>query len=109
MEPDRERSQLAAYASFRLMLTNLLMNDLDEAEALHAAIMTNYMADSDTSDIAMLTDAFWMEYQTSNDLGSACLAAVAFADSHPDTILDILYYGYANPSYEATDICPFIN
>lgn len=109
MDPEIERPQLAAYASFRLMLTYLLMNDIDEAEAVYASIMTNYLADSATSDFALLSDAFWMEYQSSDDVGSACLAAISFADTHQETILDALYYGYANPSYEAADICPFID
>jgi hypothetical protein len=102
-----ERPQLGAYASFRLMLTYLLMNDVVEGEATHASIMTNYPADSPASDFIRMADIFWSEYEPSSDIGSACLAAQAFAASHQETILDALYYGYANPAYEAQDICPF--
>jgi hypothetical protein len=107
MEPTAERPQLAAYASFRLMLTYLLMNELSQAETIHSSIMTDYPAGSPASDFAGMADAFWNKYQSSMDIGSACLAAQSFADSNPETILEPLYYGYANPTYEATDICPF--
>jgi hypothetical protein len=107
MDPSVERPQLAAYASFRLMLTYLLMDNTDQADAEHASIMTNYPASSTASDYVLLADTFWSEYQTSGEIGSACLAAQSFADSHRETILDTLYYGYANPTYEAIDICPF--
>jgi hypothetical protein len=107
MEPAVERPQLAAYASFRLMLTYLLMNEISQAETTHSSIMTNYPAGSPDSDFARMADAFWNEYQSSRDIGSACLVAQSFADSHPETIMEPLYYGYANPTYEATAICPF--
>jgi hypothetical protein len=107
MEPAVERPQLAAYASFRLMLTYLLMNEISQAETTHSLIMTDYPAGSLASDFARMADAFWNDYQSSGDIGSACLVAQSFADSNPETILETLYYGYANPIYEARDICPF--
>jgi hypothetical protein len=107
MDPTIERPQLAAYASFRLMLTYLLMDQFDQAEAEHTSILSDYPPGSAASDYAQLAEAFWSEYMTSSEIESACLAAQNFADTHRDTILDTLYYGYANPSYEAIDICPF--
>jgi hypothetical protein len=107
MEPAVERPQLAAYASFRLMLTYLLMNETSRAETTHSSIMMKYPVGNPASDFAGMTDAFWNEYQSSRDVGSACLVAQSFADSHLETILEPLYYGYANPAYEVTDICPF--
>ncbi|OGO18748.1 MAG: hypothetical protein A2Z14_09705 [Chloroflexi bacterium RBG_16_48_8] len=107
IDPPTERAQLGAYASFRLMLVYLLLEEFEAAEAAHASIMATYPADNPASDFAQMADAFWTEYQSSSDLGSACLAAQTYAISHQETIIDKLYYGYANPSYEAADICPF--
>jgi hypothetical protein len=107
MDPPSERPILAAYASFRLMLTHLLMDEPSQAEETHASIMTDVPATGPASDFALLADAFWREYQASNDIRTACLVAQSFAESHQETILEPLYYGYANPAYEATDICPF--
>jgi hypothetical protein len=109
IDPAVERLQLAAYASFRLMLTYLLVNDVAAGEGIHSSMMMDYPSDSPASDFVQLADTFWREYQSSGDIGSACLAAQSFADSHQETILDALYYGYANPTYTPIDICPFTN
>ncbi len=109
LDPTVERPQLGAYASFRIMLIYLLMNDVAEGEATHNSLMINHPTGSPASDYAQMADVFWNEFETSGNIGSACLAAQAFAVSHQETILDTLYYGYANPSYEAEDICPFID
>lgn len=107
LDPLIEHTNLGAYASFRLILTYLLMNDFEAAEDAYTSITYNYPPGDLGADFALMADAFWSEYESSGDLGSACFAAQAFANSHQETIIDVLYYGYANPSYEAVDLCPF--
>jgi len=98
-----ERARLGAYASFRLMIVHLLMENFNAAEATYATIMANYPA----SGFAQMAEKFWVEYQSGNDVGSACLAAQSFVLAHPGLTIDLLYFGYANPEYEPEDICPY--
>jgi hypothetical protein len=104
-----ERANLGAYASFRLMVTYLLLNDFESAQATYTSITANYPPGTEGSDFASMAEVFWAEYDSSSNPGTACMAAQDFADSHQESILDKLYYGYANPTYEAIDICPFLD
>jgi hypothetical protein len=85
------------------------MDDLESAEDAYASLIASYAPGMEGSDFVNMADVFWSEYESSSSIGSACLAAQEYAQSHPETILDMLYYGYANPTYEAEDICPFID
>jgi len=105
-DPAAEREILGAYASFRIIHTQLLEADLNSAEATYTALQINYPPGSLGYDFAQMAEAFWSDYQASNDLFSACLAAQSFATSHQETIIDTLYFGYANPTYTAENVCP---
>jgi hypothetical protein len=56
-----------------------------------------------------LAQTLWDEYQATGDLAAACQAAQDYAQQHSQSVLDTLYYGYANKTYVASDICPISN
>ena len=49
---------------------------------------------------------FWRTYQSGSDIATACRDAASYASANSQTILEPLYFGYANPTYQASDICP---
>jgi len=53
---------------------------------------------------ALLGRVFWSDFVANGDPRSACVAAVALAESDP-TLAERLYAGYANREYEAADLC----
>lgn len=107
VDPQTERANLTAYAMFRQMLTRLLMGDLGDAQVDYGILQNGYPAGSPGSAYAAMAAIFWETYAQAADLAAACASAQAYATDHAGEILDPLYYGYANPTYDAQDICPF--
>lgn len=107
--PVTEREVLGAYASFRMIHTHLLMANSDSSEIAYNELISNYPPGSTGYDFAQMGEVFWMEYQATSDVTTACVNAQAFANSHQETIIDALYFGYANPAYTAEEICPTSN
>jgi len=108
-DPVTEREVLSAYASFRMIHTHLLMGDSASAETVQSELLSNYPPGSMGYDFAQMGEVFWTEYQATSEVNSACITAQAYANSHQETIIDALYFGYANPVYTAEDICPTLN
>lgn len=100
------RQNLAAYATFRKVLTYLQMGDLGDAQVAYGILQNGHPSGAIGHSYAEMAQAFWEEYGASGNLAAACTAAQAYAAAHPAEILDPLYYGYANPAYIAQDICP---
>jgi len=107
VDPSVERERLSAYATFRIILTHLLSADPSQAEMVYRTISSNYPTGSEGAPFAAMADAFWAEYEDTNNISVACSAAQAYATSHSESLLEVLYFGYANPTYEAEDICPY--
>ncbi len=106
VDPAAERANLAAYATFRTLLARLAQGDLGDAQVDYGLLQNGYPAGAPGGGFSELGSAFWKEYELSGDAGRACAAARAFAVSHPDQVLRPLYFGYANPTYSAADLCP---
>ncbi len=57
-----------------------------------------------------LAEEFWTVWQAEGDITSACAAARAYAEVHPE-VLGLVSggvdgpYGYGNPTYTVDDIC----
>jgi hypothetical protein len=107
IDPEMERANLGAYARFRIMLTYLLLEDRSAAENTYIALQDHFPLGTQGAAFTALAGAFWNEYAESADIAAGCSAAQSYAQSHVDTVLDALYFGYSNPSYEAEDICPY--
>jgi hypothetical protein len=101
------RDNLIAYAMYREVVTYVLMKDLGDAQVVYGILQNSYPAGAPGRAYADLGTAFWERYSADEDLGAACQAAQAYAAAHPDDVLGPLYYGYANPTYTAADLCPF--
>ncbi|MCJ7706777.1 MAG: VCBS repeat-containing protein [Anaerolineales bacterium] len=106
VNPETERANLTAYAMFREMLTRLLMSDYGDAQVDYGILQNGYPAGSTGSAYAAMATAFWEKYVPTADVAAACAAAQAFASEHASEVLDPLYFGYSNPTYTASDVCP---
>ncbi len=52
---------------------------------------------------------FWLDtYDDSGDVNEACIATVAYAEEFPPAWEILADYGYANPSFDPTDVCPLL-
>lgn len=120
-----ETAYLQAYALYRLMLTYSVQYDQDRAGSYFDELLATYPplgvpAEGDGGDgepaepgtagsiYAELAIAFWDAYLLHNDHGLACEEAVAFAQTHPEVLQPLNSFGYANRSYTASDLCPFV-
>jgi hypothetical protein len=101
------RDNLIAYAMYREIVTYVLMEDLGDAQVVYGILQNSYPAGAPGRAYAELGTDFWETYTASEDLAAACEAAQGYAAAHPDEVLAPLYYGYANPTYTAADLCPF--
>jgi len=108
VDPAGERANLSAYALFRQLLTQLELADSTAAQAAYLTLQNAYPPASPGGAYGLLGQAFWTAYQASGSLGLACAQAQAFAQANQSTILQPLDFGYANPTYSATDICPAV-
>lgn len=106
IDPQAERANLGAYAMFREVVTYLQLSDQAKAQSSYLALTSAFPPSSVGGAYALLGEAFWTAYQSSGDVGLACVQAQAFAQANEATILQPLYFGYANPVYTSGDICP---
>jgi tetratricopeptide (TPR) repeat protein len=102
-------STLAAYAMYRRMLTYIQLGQFENGRAELTRLGESYQPETSNYGYVELAQTLWDEYQASGDVALACAAAREFAQTHSPNILDPLYYGYANKSYVAEDLCPIGN
>ena len=100
------RAALGAYAAFRRVVVDVDSGQITNAEAGVLFLQAAYPPSSPNHAFVDLVESFWEAYQISGDPGEACLAAQSYAINNPEAILEPLYYGYANRTYLAADICP---
>ena len=99
------RAALRAYAAFRQVVLDVRIGNTANAEAGMLFLQAAYPPESLHRAYAELANNFWEAYQISGDPGEACLAAQRYALNNPEAILEPLYFGYANRTYLAVDIC----
>jgi hypothetical protein len=106
VQPEQERELLAAYARFRLVTLAIQAGDAAEAESQLTTMQAVIDADSLGEPFLEMAEIFYQIFQQTSDYQQACQSAQAFAAAHRTEILDPLYFGYANPTYTAEDLCP---
>ncbi len=104
-----EKPTLQAYSAYRIMLTQLILNQPDQGEATYKKLIVDYPDGKDGHVIVEMADAFWQEYQASHNMGNACAKAVAFANTQTPfwQYIGSSYMGFQMRTYHAEDVCPF--
>lgn len=100
--------ELAGYARFRMVLVSLIQGDVSGAELSYNELRDSHPAGSAGAGFAQMGAVFWEVWEATGKIEAACAAARAFADAQPELVLRPLDYGYANPTYTAEDICPWV-
>ncbi|MBN1975972.1 MAG: hypothetical protein JW918_01115 [Anaerolineae bacterium] len=108
-DPGVERAQLAAFARWRLVLTRVRSGDLGGAQSAYDRLQAEHPDGAVGHDVAALAEVFWGAYAADGSVIDGCTALVVAAKEHT-SVHDFFNenYGYANPRWEAVDICPFI-
>ena len=55
-----------------------------------------------------LAQSWLATYQENYDIGAACAIVTDFAENNADAVAVLADYGFANPAFTATDICPVL-
>lgn len=109
-EPDpAEYPILAAYAYYRILLLDVLLGKLPEAEAVYDTLKAKYPLDQPGSYFTILASAFLEEYQASQQIYLSCQKVIQYVERYPD-ILSYLgehNHGMESIVYTPEDVCPF--
>lgn len=101
-----EPSLLRAFASYRMVITYARLRD-GRAETILSSLLAEYPEGTSGAAYAAMAQAFMDNYRATTSTNSACQAALGIAATRPETISLLNSYGYANPSYTLSDLCPF--
>jgi len=97
-----ERAGLQALAHWRRLLSRLQLGDRSGAQAEYETLQTTFV----DHPVARLAQRFWEGSQGGGSVKAGCGAALAAPESL--TVVEFLnQFGYANPTYEVHQLCPF--
>ncbi|MCD6289963.1 MAG: LysM peptidoglycan-binding domain-containing protein [Anaerolineae bacterium] len=102
-----ELEELRTFSAFRLAMAYAYQGDMANAEATISYLKSTYPG----TVYAQIADVWWTAYQPARDMNAACAAVNAFVagpPAHPEAYEMLADYGYANPSFSASDVCPVI-
>lgn len=107
-----EYFQLSAYARFRILLIHLIRGFDSDAQIVYNNLVAQYPPGNPGYPYVEMATAFWNEYQSSQDIGLACVQAVAYAAAHPEILSPLgnvdgeNWHGIQSLDYEPGDVCP---
>jgi len=100
-------ANLSAYAYYRIGLITLLLDGEAKTQNPFAQLQSAHPPGTEGSAYSDLAGVFWETFSEGQDWSSACRAAIEYARENSQTIIEPLYYGYANKTYTAEDMCPY--
>ena len=108
-EDETEYPRLAAYAYYRMLILHTRLAELDAATTQYATLRQKFPASSPGHPYAEMAAAFWQAYRSTARMYTACAAAIAYADAHPEILVPLGsdYHGAQSHIYTAADVCPF--
>jgi hypothetical protein len=98
---------ISAFAYYRMGLITLLMDGEARTKNPFAQLQGAHPPGTEGSAYSDLAGVFWETFSEGQDWSSACRAAIEFARENSQTIIEPLYYGYANKTYTPEDMCPY--
>ena len=103
----QERQWLTALAQWRLLTLGMQLGNFPDAERRYARLQADDPPDTPGQPVALLADRFWARYQETGNVAYGCIEAINAPEV--DAVLSFLNsFGYANPTYTAEDLCPFL-
>jgi hypothetical protein len=107
-DPENERAALSAYARFREVVVYAQQGQQEFAATVLSEMSLAYPAGDARHPFVEMAQAF-LEAFGRDGAEAGCQAASAFAAANAAEVLDPLgpqSFGYANPEFEAGDMCP---
>lgn len=99
-----ELDELRSFSMFRLALIAGYREESESAATRAEAVIEAY-----PDDVYEAVAAIWLrEYRSLDSAAEACVVIAQFAELTPDTWEILTDYGYTNPSFESTDVCPVL-
>lgn len=100
-------ANLSAYAYYRIGLITLLLDGEARTQNPFAQLQSAHPPGTEGSAYSELAGVFWETFSEGQDWSSACRVAIEYARENSQTIIEPLYYGYANKTYTPEDMCPY--
>ena len=109
IEDPNEYPILASYAYYRIMLVDVLQNDMAKAESTLTTLQAKFPTESPGNYFTQAASIFWKEYQLSIDVKSSCNKVIEYAQENevPAEYLGDWDHGVHSLQYTAQSICPF--
>lgn len=103
---DEEEHWFAALADWRLLLVELQLQNVSNAQTYYDHLLDNFPAGIAGHGVVVMAQRFWDSYAVHNDIALACAEAIRAPEAQD--VLDFLNgFGYDNPTYTWDDLCPF--
>lgn len=102
-----EREMLRAYVTYRLIIVYARLRNTRNVQNITASIATENPDGTIGVVYRDMAQAFADDFLISNNLSTACQAALRVATERPDALSFLNSYGYANRTYTLSDLCPF--
>ena len=104
-----EYPRLAAYAYYRIMLVQTTQGDDTDAKTTYDTLRQEFSNDQYGFPYVQMATAFWSTYQSSQNITTACHAAIDYAVEHPGILIPLGsdYHGSQAKRYKPEDVCPF--
>jgi len=107
LTPEEEHQWLRALGRWRLLIVNATQGLDGDAEAQYTALTADPQPGMPGTPLVTLAERFWRSYQRDGEAEAACRYAI-----DTDEVLAVLDFlngfGYANPFFEADDLCPYL-
>ena len=104
-----EYPRLAAYALFRMVALHAYLGEIDAAKTQYGELQRLYPAGNPGHPYVEMATMFWNAYQSSQNMTTACSAAIEYAAEHPEILVPLGsdYHGWQSRIYTPADVCPF--
>jgi hypothetical protein len=103
---DEEEHWFTALADWRLLLLELQLENVPNAQAYYERLMDDFPPATAGHAVAAMAQRFWDSHTVHGDLVLACAEAIRAPETQD--VLDFLNsFGYTNPTYTWGDLCPF--
>ena len=103
---DEEEHWFAALADWRLLLVEIQLENMPNAQNYYDHMLGNFPAGTAGYAVAAMAQRFGDSYRTHGNIATACAEAIRAPEAQD--VLDFLNsFGYDNPTYTWDDLCPF--
>lgn len=103
---DEEEHWFAALADWRLLLVELQLKNLSNAQSYYDHLLDNFSPGTAGYAVVVLAQHFVDSYNAHGNVAGACAEAIRAPEAQD--VLDFLNsFGYSNPTYTWDDLCPF--